>query len=136
MRRILGLVAAAGAAIALTPVAAGPAAADPVNCQKSVNAPARTWGPVQQGCSHRLGTRLSYRWSATARVCVKVRGYVNGKEKGFKAETCGRSGSVSVPWSAGDSAKLVGYRASALRAYSSSDTSSARVTWRTQVYSR
>ncbi|OEJ97060.1 hypothetical protein [Streptomyces thermolilacinus] len=59
------------------------------------------WSKVSDKCGHfgKPGMKMGYAWKVYkgSSVCVQVKGFVNGKEKWYKAG-CGKSGAIKVPW--------------------------------------
>ncbi|MEU3423294.1 MULTISPECIES: hypothetical protein [Streptomyces] len=59
------------------------------------------WQTLKDGCGHfgRPGLRMGYSWAVFkgTKVCVKAKGFVNGKKKWYDLG-CRKSGSFTVPW--------------------------------------
>ncbi|AOT57961.1 MULTISPECIES: hypothetical protein [Streptomyces] len=59
------------------------------------------WSKVSDNCGHfgKPGLKMGYTWKVYkgSAICVKVRGFVNGKDKWYDAG-CGKSGAIKVPW--------------------------------------
>ncbi|MEU2877443.1 hypothetical protein [Streptomyces sp. NPDC007070] len=85
------------------PAAAKAPAAAAANCgdwNRAVAVPWK-WQKLNDGCGHfgRGGLRMGYSWAVFkgTKVCVKAKGFVNGKDKWYDLG-CGKSGSRTVPW--------------------------------------
>ncbi|RVX41865.1 hypothetical protein EDD27_4447 [Nonomuraea polychroma] len=123
----------ASASTALHPVAAATGQGKCLG-DNAVAAPMR-WSQWRHACRLKLGAKLLYRWEASSRVCVQVRGYKQDKPY-RRSAGCGRKGEITVSWTdhpkhdtckTGDCPPRK--RLPKLRAYSSSDVSTAVVTW-------
>ncbi|MEU2183226.1 hypothetical protein [Streptomyces thermolilacinus] len=59
------------------------------------------WSKVSDKCGHfgKPGMKMGYTWKVYqgSSICVQVKGFVNGKEKWYKAG-CGKTGAIKVPW--------------------------------------
>ncbi|MFF8405098.1 hypothetical protein ACF1AB_08640 [Streptomyces sp. NPDC014846] len=96
-------VGATSASASPAPVPAKTSSAVAADCGDWIRAgslPGR-WSTVHDGCGHfgRPGLKMGYSWAVFrgGSICVKVKGFVNGRKKWYNAG-CGKTGSVKVPW--------------------------------------